>query len=244
VAPRSLWVGELDSREWEHELRRNPLVILPVGALEAHGPHLPLAADQIQAERTAQALAEREHGFVLPPITYGVCRGARRFPGTVTLSLGTLSRLCEELISESSRMGVRRLLVLSGHAEAPHMAALREGADVALRTGATARILVLSDYDFVYELRGSEAPASDGHAGLLETSRVLALAPELVREVRSPGPSQRSRFRIGDPTPEEWPESVMGDPTGASAELGSRVQRHVLERLGETVHAELAGGST
>ncbi|MCI4346139.1 MAG: creatininase family protein [Thermoplasmata archaeon] len=240
MSPRSLWVGELDSREWEQELRRDPLVILPVGALEAHGPHLPLSADQIQAERTASDLARTEAGFVLPSLNYGVCRGARRFPGTVALSLETLARLTREILAEVVRMGARRILVLSGHAEAPHMAALREGADGALRDGASARVLVLSDYDFVYELRGTEAPATDGHAGLLETSRVLALAPELVRDVRPAGPSRRSRFRVGDPTAEEWPESVIGDPGAASAELGRKVQEHVLGRLGEVVRSELA----
>ncbi|MCI4363449.1 MAG: creatininase family protein [Thermoplasmata archaeon] len=242
MSPRSLWVGELDSRSWEQELRRDPLVILPVGALEAHGPHLPLSADQIQAERTAVELASAHGGFVLPSLCYGVCRGARNFPGTVTLSLETLARLSEEVLTETARMGARRLLVLSGHAEAPHMVALREGAEAALRSGMPGRVLVLSDYDFVYELRGTEAPVTDGHAGLLETSRLLALAPDLVGKARPLGPSRRSRFRAGAPTAEEWPESVLGDPGAASAELGQRVQRHVLERLGETVRSELAGG--
>jgi creatinine amidohydrolase len=228
-------VAELDSRTWERALERNPLVILPVGALEAHGPHLPLAADQIQAEHTALDIATRQEGFVLPSLAYGVCRGARRFPGTVALSVSALSDLTEEIVANAGRMGVRRLLILSGHAEPIHMAALREGADRASHAAAAPRTHLVSDYDFVYELRGTLAPTSDGHGGLLETSRVLAMRPELVRHERSVGADRRSRFRVGDSTPEEWPESVVGDPREASAELGRKVQEHVLRRFDETL---------
>ncbi|MGI0156589.1 MAG: creatininase family protein [Thermoplasmata archaeon] len=232
-------MGELDSRAWEAELRAGPLVFLPVGALEAHGPHLPLAADQIQAERTAVDLARSEKGFVLPSLAYGVCRGARRFPGTVALSVRALARLTEELVANAGRMGVRRLVLLSGHAEPPHMAALREGADAAVVRSPGVRVLVLSDYEFVYELRGKEAPATDGHAGVLETSRVLAIRPELVAGVRAAFEDRRSRYRVGDSTSEEWPESVVGDPRPASVELGERIQQHVLRRITEVLRHDL-----
>jgi creatinine amidohydrolase len=230
-------VAELDSRTWERALERNPLVVLPVGALEAHGAHLPLAADQIQAEHTALDLASRHDGFVLPALAYGVCRGARRFPGTFALSVAALSDLTEEIVANAGRMGVRRLLILSGHAEPIHMAALREGADRASRGSAAPQLHLVSDYDFVYELRGKLAPASDGHGGLLETSRVLAMRPELVKDDRPAGTDRRSRFRVGDSRPEEWPESVVGDPREASAELGRKVQEHVLRRFDETFAA-------
>lgn len=227
-------MAELDSRTLEHELTREPLVILPVGALEAHGPHLPLAADQIQAERTALDLAERHQALVLPSLAYGVCRGARRFPGTVALSVSALSDLAEEIVANAGRMGIRRMLILSGHAEPVHLAALREGADRAIRTAPSPRVHLLSDYEFVYELRGRLAPLSDGHGGLLETSRVLAMRPELVGEAPAPVSDGRSRFLVGDPSPEEWPESVVGDPRGASAELGHTIQEHVLSRFDES----------
>lgn len=225
----------MDSRSAERELSRNPVVIVPIGAMEAHGPHLPLGADQIQAEATAQALAERIGGLVVPALPFGVCAGARRFPGTVSLSMTTLSALVHELLEEIVRMGGRRILVLSGHAEARHMAALREAADAVQRAHPEAGLVVLSDYDFVYELRGKESPPTDGHGGLLESSRVMALAPSLVGTDRPHVVDRRRPFRSGDPTPEEWSESVVGDTGPASAELGRRIQAHVLSRLEETV---------
>ncbi len=226
---------EMDSRSFERRIRENPVVIVPVGALEAHGPHLPLGSDQIQAEATAEALAERVEALVAPTLPYGSCAGTRPFPGTVSLSLGTLSAVTRELLSELARAGARRVLVLSGHAAQGHMAALREGADQAVRESPALRVIVLSDYDFVYELRGTESPASDGHGGLLETSRVLSMAPATVGSVRPKVEYRFSRFRVGDPTVDEWPESVIGDPGPASAELGARLQRHVLDRLETTV---------
>ncbi|MCI4321912.1 MAG: creatininase family protein [Thermoplasmata archaeon] len=228
-------LGDLDSREFERRLRDRPLVILPVGALEAHGPHLPLAADQIQAETTARALAERLGALVAPAVPYGVCFGARRFPGTIDVSLPTLSLYVGEILTELARHGATRILVLSGHAAREHMGALRDAADRAMRSMPAARIAVLSDYDFVDERRGKDAPESDGHAGLLETSRILAMRPDLVVKVRPSGERRGSPFVPGAPTLEEWPESVAGDPGPATAELGASVQSYVLDRLETTV---------
>ena len=230
---------ELDSRSFERRLGTNPLVIVPVGALEAHGPHLPLGSDQIQAEVTALALAERVNGLVAPCVPYGSAPGARRFPGTVSLSIAELETHVHGVLNELGRTGVRRLLVLSGHGERGHMAALREAGDRAMREHRGLKVVVLCDYEFVYELRGSEAPASDGHAGLLETSRMMALAPETVGTQRPVVAYRHSPFVPGEPTEADWPESVIGDTRDANAELGRKVQQHVLDRLVSTVAALL-----
>lgn len=230
---------ELDSRTFERRLASNPLVILPVGALEAHGPHLPLGADQIQAEVTAMALAERVDALVAPTVPYGSAPAARRFPGTVSLSLAQLENHVEGVLTELARSGVRRILVLSGHGERGHMAALREAGEHAVRAHPSTRVVVLCDYDFVYEMRGKDSPASDGHAGLLETSRVLALAPHTVGPSRPVVEYRHSPFVPGTPSEKDWPESVIGDTREASAELGARIQTHVLDRLVETVHSLL-----
>ena len=226
---------DLDSRTVERRVRDNPVVIVPIGALEAHGPHLPLGADQIQAETTADALAERIGALVAPTLPYGNCTGTRPFPGTVSISVGALSRVVRELVEELARTGFRRVLVLSGHAAQGHMAALREGADEAVRAVPALRVAVLSDYDFVYELRGKLSPPTDGHGGLLETSRVLSMKPESVGSERPKVEYRYSRFRVGDPTVEEWPESVIGDTGPSTPELGNRIQVHVLDRLEATV---------
>lgn len=226
---------DLDWHTWDARVRENPLVIVPVGALEAHGPHLPLGSDTIQAEVTSQQLAERVGAFIAPTLSYGVCPEARRFTGTVSLTIAELEAGAAGLFRELARMGVRRVLVISGHAERAHMSALREAADQARQANPNIRIVVLSDYDFVYELRGKEAPVTDGHGGFLETSRVLALAPDTVGEARPVIAHRGSPFLPGTQGPEDWPDSVVGDTRGASAAVGQRVQDYVLRRLEETV---------
>jgi len=226
-------------RAFEERLASHPLVIVPVGALEAHGPHLPLGSDQIQAEVTALALAERLDGLVAPTIPYGSAPGARRFPGTISLTIAQLETHVAGVLSEFARSGVHRMLVLSGHGERGHMAALREAADSAMQAYPGTRIVVLCDYEFVYELRGKDSPVSDGHAGLLETSRMLALAPETVGPSRPVVEYHHSPFLPGTPSERDWPDSVIGDTRNASAELGARIQAHVLARLEETVRALL-----
>lgn len=231
---------ELDSRSFERRVRANPLVIVPVGALEAHGPHLPLGADQIQAEATAAELAPRVDALVAPTVPYGSAPGTRRFPGTVSLSIAELEDHVAGVLGELARQGVRRFLVLSGHGERGHMAALREAAERTMREHPGTRAVVLCDYEFVYELRGKDAPAADGHAGLLETSRMIALAPETVGPERPVVTYRHSPFVPGPPTDADWPESVIGDTRGATAELGRKVQAHVVDRLVATVQALLA----
>jgi creatinine amidohydrolase len=233
-------MADLDSRTLERAIARRPIVVLPVGALEAHGPHLPLSADTIQAEVTSVEAADRWKALVAPSVAYGCCTGAREFPGTVSVPMAELERTATTLLSGLSRVGARRILVLSGHAERGHMAALREAGDAAQSERPGLRVVVLSDYDFVYELRGTAAPKDDGHAGLLETSRMLALAPQLVGPERPVGHRRRSPFQVGPPSAREWAESVDGDTRPASAELGRQVQAHVHKRLDETV-AELFG---
>jgi len=230
---------DLNYRAFERTVRENPLVIVPVGALEAHGPHLPLGADQIQAEVTADAIAERLNGYVAPTVPYGAVPGGRKFPGTLSLSNAALEEYVEGVLSELARHGVRRFLVLSGHGERGHMSALREAADHTMERYPGTKMVVLCDYEFVYELRGKLAPASDGHAGLLETSRMLALAPATVGPERPVVAYRHSPFVPGPPSDADWPEPAIGDARGASAELGAKVQSYVLDRLSETVQSLL-----
>ena len=229
----------MNYRAFERIVRENPVVILPVGALEAHGPQLPLGADQIQAEVTADALAERVQGYIAPTVPYGSVPGGRRFAGTLSLTMAQVEAHVEGVLSELARHGVRRFLVLSGHGERSHMSALREAADLTMQRFPGTKIVVLCDYEFVYELRGKLAPASDGHAGLLETSRMLALAPATVGPERPVVSYRHSPFVPGPPTEADWPEPAIGDARGANAELGAQVQTYVLDRLVETVQSLL-----
>jgi creatinine amidohydrolase/Fe(II)-dependent formamide hydrolase-like protein len=137
--------------EFQAAVARNPWLILPVGTTEEHGPHLPLGADTVQAERIAAAVAERTGALVAAPIPYGLCRTTRNFPGTISISYETVERLAVEILQGFAAQGLRRFLVFSGHAGGAHMVALRQAA------------LRLVPEDLARERFFIPVAASDGH---------------------------------------------------------------------------------
>jgi creatinine amidohydrolase len=151
----------------------------------------------------------------------------------VSLEVETLLAVARDLVADIYRNGVRKLLILSGHAGASHMAALREGAKRVAAQHDDLRVAVLTDYDFAYELLGKDGvPATDGHAGFVETARVLAVAPRLVKghtRVKPDWPTF-NRFEIAGKPEKKWKTGVQGDPRKATAAIGRRVNRHIEAR--------------
>jgi len=123
---------EMSWPEIEAGLLRTKTVILPVGATEEHGPHLPVFTDTIQAVRVAEAVAERRDIFVAPPLHYGVCRSTRWFPGTITVSHDALRNFAKDLLLSFHDSGFQDIMVLTGHAGGQHMAALEEACQMAV----------------------------------------------------------------------------------------------------------------
>lgn len=231
------------------------VAIWPIGILEEHGPHLPLATDAIQAEWGCERLARREGTILLPPLRYGNGLATAPYPGTISLRFDTVRAVARDVISELGRQGVRRAMVVSGHLGADHMRALRLAAEEALEERPAMKLAVLSDWEIVYELRGKpgweaipmDDPhglrsvlssldlSDDGHAGTLETARMLAIAPELCRMERAPPHIPKAdipEFRVTLGLDKHYPQGVLGgDARKATAELGHRVNDHVMRRM-------------
>ncbi len=207
-------------------MRRKPVLILPVGAMEQHGPHLPVGADLIQPLYVLARVAAKTGAVLAPPIPYGLVQTSRPFAGSVSVSFDALRAYVRDVLAEFARNGFKRIVVVSGHAEGSHLAALRTAAkDVVDRGGVD--ITVLSDYDFVYEVFREEG---DGHAGHVETSRLLAERPDLVKARPRRGENRIPKFVVVRDARKYW-SGVTGDPTKASAELGRKVDRFVEEML-------------
>ncbi len=216
-------------------LRRKPVVLLPVGAIEQHGPHLPVGADLIQPMTVLERVAEKTGAILAPPIPYGVVQTSRPFPGSVGVSFDALRAYSRDVLADLVRNGFKRVVVVSGHAEGAHLAALREAAKEVVDRGG-ADITVLSDYDVVYGSEFSERSEGDGHSGKVETSRLLAQRPDLVK---GRGPKGRNRippFAVVRDARPYWP-GVSGDPSKASRALGERVDRLVERELIRLVRA-------
>jgi len=216
-------------------VRKDSIVIWPIGAVEEHGSHLPLCTDSIQPEHVAEAVAKRTGAFIAPPLRYGSCSSTSKFPGTLSLSFYSLHAIARDVLSELARNGFRRIVVLSGHAGRLHMAALRLAAEEVVRERPEVRLMVLSDYDIAYTMKDPDIPQDDGHAGMIETSRVLAIAPRLVKGRAAPFQPKFPPYQVLADYTKYFPGGVHGDPTKASAKKGKEWNAHIVRELAKLV---------
>ncbi|WP_455391585.1 creatininase family protein [[Eubacterium] cellulosolvens] len=227
-----MYLDNLTTNEFQARLNSNPktVVILPIGAVEEHGDHLPLSTDSVQPEYIAKCVGTELDFLIAPPVRYGICDTTRNFSGTISLSFDTFRALIQEILEEFCRHGVKNLVVLSGHAGRVHMAALRvAGTEVVKKYDV--KLMVLSDYDIIYKLAGTEFPEWDGHAGSVETARVMAISPELVKGKGERAKVDFPQYRILHNPEKYFPTGVMGDPPAASTELGERMNKLVIDEL-------------
>jgi creatinine amidohydrolase len=232
-----LWFDELSMKEAETKAKAGSVVIFPVGSVEEHGEHLPLCTDSLQPEHIAVEVAKKTGCLIAPPLRYGVCNSARGFPGTVSISFDALYKMARDILEEFIRNRFTRILVLSGHAGQAHMAALRLAAQEVVwqhekeNPGKRPRIMVCSDYDFAYELKGKYFSEKDGHAGTIETSRVMAIKPELIKARGAKSFPEFPRFEIVAAPERYFPTGVIGDPTAASPEKGKMINKYVVKEV-------------
>ena len=209
------------------------IVVWPLGVLEAHGPHLPLGADGFQVEHVVEKLSESVDIVLLPTLWYGNVEGLSSYPGSVSLSYDTLRSVVREVLTGVYRAGFRKVIIISGHAGGTHMSAVRHGARDVVREYKDLKVVVLSDYDFAYELRGKEFPEDDGHGGLIETSRMMAIRPDLVKKerVQKDNVFDYPRFLIIPDYKPLYKKGYRGYPTKASSNLGEKINDYIIKRL-------------
>jgi creatinine amidohydrolase/Fe(II)-dependent formamide hydrolase-like protein len=236
-----LW-GELTWRQARARIKKMDVALLPVGALEQHGPHLPLDTDAFDADYLAGRVAEAcsdPKPLVLPPISYGVSYHHADFTGTVSISNDTLAKLIYEIGMSVSRNGIRKLVIINGHGG--NSPALNYAAQMINRD---ARIFVCVDTGETSDVdidKILETP-NDVHAGEIETSTGLAVRPQLVKmdQAKKHIPKFSSRYlNFTSKRGVLWyaytrkisPSGVMGDPTKASAAKGERIWKIMIAHL-------------
>lgn len=218
-------------------LQRTPIMVLPFGALEQHGPQLPLGTDTATAAEVARRIAERLDAVLLPPVHYGDTWNNAGYPGTISLRPATVTAIAEDIGRAASASGVRLLVVVNGDwgNRNPLAAAMRT-----LEAEGTMRALTL-DYpgmdEAIAAVRESRAAAPGlNHAEEIETSIMLGIAPDDVHTDRyeSAYPAFPSDFGTRPMQLHPFsPSGVFGDPATATAEKGERI-------IAATVEASLA----
>jgi creatinine amidohydrolase len=227
-------VADLTRDEFAQAMREDRWLLLPFGAVEQHGPHLPLGTDLLYAEHVCLAVAKEVNGLAAPGFPYGVCRTMRNFPGTVSLSPQTFAPLVREMLAEYVRHGARKVALLAGHAEDAQEGAMREAALSLVNADPTLRILVIGPYAFLDPIRTeSGLVGADGHAGSIETSEMLVIAEDRVHLDRMPKVTRPplSQFQVSANPEAEFPSGVRGDTSKASHALGDRAVSHTVAEI-------------
>ena len=224
-------LDEWTSDDFAKRITPDTVVILPVGSVEKHGSHLPLASDLIQPLHVLEEVCRRTGAILAPPIPYGVITTTRHYPGGLGVSYESLRAFTRDILRDLVRNGVHRVMIVSGHAAHDHLAALRAAAQDVVDEGAL-QATVLSDYEIIYAQK--DLPPKEGHAGMIETSRLLVHRPDLVKGRSPPGANRMPPYAVlRDPEP-YW-DGATGDSSKATKEYGEALDRLVVEGLVDLV---------
>jgi creatinine amidohydrolase len=239
---RYLWLDELSTKEAAKAAADETVIIFPIGSTEEHGSHLPLCTDSLQSEYIAIEVAKKTGCLIAPPFRQGICNAGHNFPGTISIEFNTLYLVTRDILSELTRNGFNRIIILTGHAGSSHMTALKLAAQKIVRRKNNSnakrktRIMVLSDYDFADELKEKlNFPKQDGHAGAIETSRIMAIKPELIKDKGQASFPKMPRFEVIADPERYFPSGVMGDPTVASEKKGKILNQYIIEQVAKLV---------
>jgi len=239
-------IEELTSPEVSRLVSKTSILCLPIGSIEQHGPHLPLNTDTILAEAfTDRIIARWAKTFdlwQLPALTLGLSREHAWAPGTLSLSVETMTALLRNIGSEIVRaLPTRNLVAINGH-----------GGNRGILEALGHELWADFGLNFCTLHLGammnppSNAPLTEIHGGKDETSVMLALAPDLVRgdmiaKIKSAHDEKAVQELILDPGT-SWPwrsddkriaeQGVIGDAKAASAEFGNAIVARVVEAAG------------
>jgi creatinine amidohydrolase len=230
----SVGLDELSWVDVAAHIARDPRMIVPIGALEQHGPHLPLGSNVLIARRLAVDLSQEFNVLRAPTIYYGVnVKGAQNYAGTASLRQKTLHRSLNELLAAWEIHGITEFIIITAHRHEPHLDALA----TLITRRARVRVISAWDVDITDLLTTQPGPL---HADEAETSVMLYLYPEVVKMERAKDfeltDAQFKRYMKGQlVVPPAGGAGVVGHPTAASAAKGSSIYKRMLHVIGDAV---------
>lgn len=186
---RMTWV------EAQQALQQDPVVLIPMGTIEQHGPHLPMGADTLVAESVARAATKATNSIVTPSISFGYCANSRTFPGTINWDPPLLTLAIEQTVQSLAKHGARRFIIVNNH---------RSNAGAVQQSAYTLRSLhqlVIGSFfpwGTMIAIARKEHPTLSeaiGHGGEPESSVMLHLCPGDVTAVNAEIPRRYSDYQ-------------------------------------------------
>ena len=250
----TVWMNQLSWVDYETRLKRDqPAILLPVGALEQHGPHLPLGTDGMLSSAVAADAAARIGALVAPGLSYGYksqpkCGGGQHFCGTTSVDAATMIGSVRDAVREFARHGATKLVIVNGHYENQWF--ITEGIDLGLRDvggSAALQVMRLEYWDFLSETTLATV-FPDGfpgfaleHAAVIETSLMLHYHPSLVRLDLIPDepPVDFPPYDVY-PTRKHWVplSGVLSSARGSSADKGEAMANELSVRIAAAITHE------
>ena len=249
MTSQSLLLEELTSPEVERLLASGfTSVVAAVGAVEQHGPHLPLSVDAARGDRLALEVAERLGStLVAPTIRIGCSEHHMDFAGTISLRGTTLKAVCEDYVSSLARHGFRIIYFVPSHGG--NFAPLADMLDDLARVDPSCEVRSYTDLqgwvamwkDAVAEVAPHLAHRVGGHADIAESSEMLCIRPDLVRQELAvagyvadfDSDVEERIFRDGFRA--VTPNGVLGDARGMSREIGELCIARVADGMAEAM---------
>ena len=236
---------ELTGEEIDALARSNTILLLPVGSIEQHGPHLPVDTDTLTAVHIAKKLAvayAKMKWIIAPPLRYTYAKPSRVFPGTVSIDGQTLIKLTRDTMRCFIDMGFQKILVINAHMENTDF--MIEGISLAIGKSSSVKIFLANWWELIDEndlvkIFGPDWKGwVDEHAALVETSLMMYIAPELVKTDKIVSDRRKSQFefRIFPWDVANYPASgVFTSTQGYSREKGEKLSEVIIQELHQLI---------
>lgn len=230
---------ELSWKEFEEAVKDKDFAFLPIGAIEQHGPHLPMGTDVIIAEHLCERLAQTTGGMLLHNLAYTPSFSLRRYPGTVRVTNATFTFTVVEIANALYQHGIKTIYAFVAHLGAVDACKAAER-ELLLHSQARLVRLVLPGYKEAIErfCVSERWHATYVHAEEYETSAVLAIRPDLVDMSKAVREYPEHDPLLG-PTSLPWDafceSGVIGDATVATAETGRQILDHMFQESLELI---------
>lgn len=231
-------LGECTWEEAKQEFSKTKLAIIPIGAIESHGPHNPMGIECFIVDELAKRLDQRVKAIITPTIPVSYSKTWNEFPGTLWVKPTTLRAYLEEICNSLVESGVRNIFFLNGHG--PNVPTVEDiSLDFIARGVQCAQIDL---WRFIGNLSSDlgESKLPLAHSGEIGTSVIMAVRQELVRKskMRLEMPKKTLLDDFPDviqyyPNTASTPHAYAGDPTKASSEKGKKILDRCVDRLEE-----------